>query len=88
MLSSGHNERFKYNTVLPALFIGGGTRGAKGATAPPDSKIYAFGPPPPDFHTRNYPLLSGNHFKACIKVSHDCAIIYLHEIFSQGIFKL
>ena len=26
-------------------FIGGGTRGAGGATAPPDFKIYAFGPP-------------------------------------------
>ena len=25
--------------------IGGGTRGAGGATAPPDFKIYAFGPP-------------------------------------------
>ena len=25
--------------------IGGGTRGARGATAPPDFKIYAFGPP-------------------------------------------
>ena len=25
--------------------IGGGTRGAEGATAPPDFKIYAFGPP-------------------------------------------
>ena len=27
------------------LCIGGGTRGAGGATAPPDFKIYAFGPP-------------------------------------------
>ena len=25
--------------------IGGGTRGARGAMAPPDFKIYAFGPP-------------------------------------------
>ena len=28
-----------------AVSIGGGTRGAGGATAPPDFKIYAFGPP-------------------------------------------
>ena len=27
------------------ILIGGGTRGAEGATAPPDFKIYAFGPP-------------------------------------------
>ena len=27
------------------VIIGGGTRGAGGATAPPDFKIHAFGPP-------------------------------------------
>ena len=31
--------------VLLPIYIGGGTRGARGATAPPDFKIYAFGPP-------------------------------------------
>ena len=31
--------------VCTRLGIGGGTRGAEGATAPPDFKIYAFGPP-------------------------------------------
>ena len=40
---SGHNEQ------VGIMSIGGGTRGNKGAAAPPDSIIYAFGPP--DFYT-------------------------------------
>ena len=56
--------RMDYYTALldngkaqTCICIGGGTRGAKGATPrpppppPPDYKIYAFGPP--DYHTRN-----------------------------------
>ena len=31
--------------MLEVYIIGGGTRGAGGATAPPDFKIYVFGPP-------------------------------------------
>ena len=41
--------RFFFTSVLLCschkVYIGGGTRGAGGATAPPDFKIYAFGPP-------------------------------------------
>ena len=33
------------NLVKSEIYIGGGTRGAGGAMAPADFKIYAFGPP-------------------------------------------
>ena len=50
-----------YTAFVPLLhmivFIGRGTRGAKGAM-PPRFQIYAFAPPPPDFHTRNQSTLA------------------------------
>ena len=67
--------------VINYYTIGRGTRGAEGATAPPDFKIYAFAPPPPDFST---PVIT--HYWLEIILKHVAMVISraydLHAIFS------